>query len=203
MRATLDHERFRAAVRKRIAPTEEKLQRIADFAKGQIDERFRTAGASGGTPWAPTITPLGHKPPLAGLENSYTARVVNDEAQVVSYDFRTRQHHLGTVGKGGILPDIVPVKAKALYIPLTEVGKMAHEAMKSLSPVVRTVWAGVSSIDMPKADKARFVGIPHAVYGVDFLLLKRVAMPPRPQLPTSDQERADLKAFVMKTLENP
>ena len=198
MKATLDIAAFRAGIKSRLAPTQERMRQVAEFAQDQINQRFDTAGVSGGVLWPPSdFGTMGHAPPLAGLENSFVATAQEGEAKVASANFLTLVHHLGTEGKGGSLKTIVPVHAKALYIPLTTLGKESYEANKRAAPVITTVFSGAPQIRPASVRLAS-----EAVYGVDFIFLKKVDLPPRPQLPTSIQERADLGRFTIKTLKS-
>lgn len=202
MHAHLDVSALRRSLAIRLAPTTAKMQRIADKAQQQVNERFETGGVSGGVAWPPGKMPTGKSPPLSGLQSTFHTASSHGEALVASGYFVTLVHHLGTRGKGGILPDIVPVHAKALFIPLTQLGKESYEAMKGRSPKARTIYAGISHVEPASQDPtaAAGPGMGTAVYGKDFIFLSKVALPPRPQLPTSDHERAELATFTMQVL---
>lgn len=198
MQASVDWNSLAAALAARLAPTQSKMSLIADFEMGQVRARFQTAGASGGTHWPPTVTPAGKKPPLMGLEGTYRRAAGDGWATVGSGDFRAYVAHLGTKGKGGSLPDVVPTKAKVLFIPLTNVGLHYYWTMKSKHPVAPVLGGGHYFYERPTRI---FGGHPgEAIRDVDYIFRPSKADPPRPQLPTSDGELAALKDFVASTL---
>ena len=90
-------------------------------------------------------------------------------------------HELGTKGKGGVLPSIVPVNAGALTIPLLAkyVGKRARE------------FNDLSLIISKKNGKAY---LRNSSKQLAYLLLKRVDIPPRPYLEpaVNDIEKEDV-----------
>lgn len=204
MKVTLDVAAFKKSIKARLRADGSKMARIADKMKQQVDDRYATGGASGGQAWPATTTPLGHKPPLAGLENTWEASSTDGEAKVASNDIRTLWSHLGNIGKGGTRPDIVPVHAKALYIPLSELGRQSYEARKLVAPVVQRVFAGYATVESRGNGfkGAVLVGVREAVYGVDFIFAQKSSQPPRKQIPSAPVEQAALGPFVIQTLKS-
>jgi phage gpG-like protein len=185
----------------RLRANAEKMRKIGDAAREQIMQRFRSGGASGDKPWPQGKFPaLAKKPPLAGMEESFVTTAEEKVAKVESSGRFAAFHQQGCVTAGGVLPDIVPVRARALYVPISPAGVRAHEVFKARAPKITHVYAGSASIEKPKFDKSSYVGAPLAVYGVDFLLLQRVSIPPRPMLPTSTHELADLAKQAIEIL---
>jgi hypothetical protein len=201
--ATLNIAALRASLKTRLHASQSKMQRIGNAAHEQIQDRFRTSGASGGSTWPPTVTELGKVPPLGSIADSFVVEAQDGSASVGSEGHWAARMHLGTIGKGGILPDVVPVNAKALFIPLTLAGVLHYEAYKARGPVVTSIYGGINTIYVPKFQKHSFVGIPQAVYGTDYVFAQKSSLPPRPQLPVSDHERADLAAKATKILAAP
>ncbi len=188
-------------IRKKLSPTPEQMEAIAAFVLHQIHRRYETSGASGNEPWVKNVFDTGKKP-LEGLAKTWRSEVIENEAMAICESWIAKRMQEGTVGKGGSNPDIVPknIGVKALYIPITEVGRQAYIAFKAMSPVSRSIYRGYSSIEMPVADKARFIGMPIAKYGVDYIFAKSSKLAPRNQMPTSDIEKAELRAFIRQTL---
>lgn len=201
--ATLNTAAFKAGIKARLAPTAQKMQSIADAANGQIKMRFDTAGASGGVNWPQGIFPaLAKTPPLAGMEDSFVPDGSYGVATVTCEGRWAAIHQQGCIGKGGILPDIVPTKASALFVPMTSLARESYHAHQQKAPRVDRVYSGTASLSVQKFSNASSITGQPLVYGVDYLLLQRVSIPPRPMLPTSNQERADLAAKTMKILAN-
>lgn len=201
MTVTLPKEEYQKII-DLLSATSDRMRKIGEFANNQIRDRFNSGGASSGKAWpASSFGTMGHKPPLAGLENTFDVSAMFGEAKVASDSFIAMTHQLGTQSKGGTLPDIVPIHALSLYVPLTPLGVRSHEAHKSRAHVLQTVYAGASTLSKPKGT-ASIAGMPQAKYGVDFLLLSKVSLPPRPQLPVSDQEIGALARFTIATLKN-
>lgn len=203
MIATLSKDEIRRKIVARLRPNAEKMRAIGDAANAQIQERFRTGGSSGNSAWPQGKFPaLAKKPPLAGMEDSFVVTADNNSAAVTSSGRFAAVHQQGCVGAGGTLPDIVPVRAKSLYVPMTPLGQWAHEQFKNRAPKLQHVFAGQASIERPKFDRFSYIGMRPAIYGVDFLLLQKVSIPPRPMLPTSDHERAALAKQAMQILKD-
>ena len=156
--------------------TPPRLAAIGLFLEQQVKRRFATQGLSGGVSWPQKKIQDG-RAILTGrtgfLLNSFFViqqRGVNSpnrhRVQVGSVARYARVHQLGTRGKGGKLPTIVPKRAKALWIPLND--KAAR-----FGP-----------------------GGPGLKKGKDFIFLKKVDIPPRPMLPDSEQEIAGQHEFI-------
>jgi len=199
VKAALDISSFKKSIKAHTYPTADKMQKIADKAKRQVDDRFASGGSSGDATWPPGKMPMGKKPPLGGLQDTYKATAKESQAVVATPSWIALVHHLGTTGKGGILATIVPRYAKALYIPLTPLGITSYEARKMQAPVMKTVFAGLPYIEKPKWSHELFGG-GEAKQGIDFIFLKRVDLPPRRQLPTSSHEIAALSRLAVKIL---
>lgn len=197
MQAQADKSSLVAFLKRRLEPSAPKMAQIADFAQGQVRERFQTGGVSGGRAWPPGVMPTGKRPPLAGLETSYHRRAEYGVAVVASSDFRAYVNDVGTIGKGGLLPDLVPRKARAMYIPLTQVGLQAYWERNSAAPTIDT---GYGTYYIERPTRMFFEPVQEAEKGVDFIFLAKAAIPPRPQLPTSDREIEALGDFVHRTL---
>lgn len=97
------------------------------FLEQQVKDRFRTQGASSGTPWKKKRNDDG-RATLTGrtgnlLRSFHHKSGMQDGKMTVSVysdELYAFVHQNGTIGAGGTLPDIKPVKAKALFIPLTD-----------------------------------------------------------------------------------
>lgn len=204
MRAILNVAALRESLRRRFSADAAKMDRIGQRAIEQVRDRYTSGGQTGGVTWPQTTTPLGKRPPLDGLQNTWRVASTDKESTVASTDARTLWSHLGNVGKGGVNPDIVPVHAKALYIPLTELGRQQYEARRMVAPIIRTIHPGMSHVEMAsqRFDSSTLLGVNPAKYGVDFIFAKRVSQPPRPQTPTSDSERWVLGEFAIKVLKD-
>lgn len=173
-------------IRQQYAPTAEKMAVIADLLKDQVEQRFETQGASGGTPWpSPKWTekigrPDGRKL-LQGrtnhLRESYQTDHTENTAEVFSDDVAAYTNQQGTRSRGGSLPDITPKHAKMLFIPISE---KAHQT----NPV--TPWG--------KKNRHRGLVQGHIVNGklvppdADYILAHKSSIPPRPMLPDGKPE---------------
>lgn len=201
--AQLNLDAFKRAIKERLHGTSYKMLRIADEVNAQIHERFATAGASGGVNWPQGVFPaLAKTPPLAGMEKSFVPHGEDGVATVTCEGRWAAVHQQGCISKGGVLPDIVPVKAKVLYLPLTPLGVLAHENYRQQAPVIESIFAGVAMMSKPKFSGNTFSS-GEAKYGVDYIFASRVSIPARPMLPTSDHERAALAKQAMKILALP
>jgi phage gpG-like protein len=189
-------------IRQRFMPTRQKMEPIADLLKSQVDQRFETEGASGGIAWAHPkwIESIG-KPDgrkllhgrTGALRESWQSEASENSAAVFSNSIAAAVAQAGTRGKGGDLPDIVPKRAKKLFIPLTDraasatpvtaFGIKRREALDGQPLVKGTIKGG--RLDPPNAD---------------FLLLSKVSIPPRPQLPDGNAEREKQTDVVVESL---
>lgn len=156
---------------------------VGVFMEQQVKARFQTQGLSGGVRWARKRIDDGRAiltGRTAALLNSFfhvslfKPSTKTSEITVGSAVKYAKVHQLGTRGKGGILPTIVPKRAKALWIPLND----------------RAARLGSRS------------GNPSLVVGKDFIFAKKVDIAPRPMLPTSDDEKRDQAEFVQEIVQN-
>lgn len=177
MIARLDIAKFKEAISRRLKPSASKMGAIADVALAQIRKRFETGGQSGGASWPPTKTPLGHKPPLDGLAKTFHASGSEGHAEVSSAAPFIDVHQKGAT--------IQPKTAKRLFVPLSEKGKRAYEARNNATPIVQRIYAGSAWLETPELANDGLE------YGVDYVLVKQVAIPQREMLPDSDAERAE------------
>jgi hypothetical protein len=226
----------------RLQPTEEGMEGLAFFAHQQIKSRHETQGESGGKPWPPKkIKEWGYDDGRAILTGP-TGRMLNEwfsytqierskgEAIVANplpYSF---VQEVGTVGKGGELPTIVPKKAKALFIPITDRARSAQRLSGEAAVIISKEAYGGWRLRGPfyhPTRGPRQLGTGHYsplvkgrlkngklqkwddtageyVDGIpDFIFLSKVDIPPRKQLPTSDQEVEAQVAFVADSFLNP
>lgn len=196
MRAILTKKEVQAKIVSRLAPTPERMRRIADFALSQIGSRYETSGQSGGVPWEPTV--FGSRQPLKNLFQTWAARSSYGEAIAASSDWRTKWFHEGNVSKGGTNPDIVPVHARALFIPLSDAAVQAYAAYKQAAPIIRRIFAGQSTIE-PRERASFFHGLK---FGTDYVFSQKSAASPRPQIPNSRGEQDALARFTLATLKS-
>ena len=205
----------------RYAPTEEKTAALGMFAHQQVKDRFATAGASGGIAWPQKkMREWGYddgRAILTGrtgeLLESFQSYGEVDCAVVFSDKFYSRIQHLGTVGKGGVLPDIKPKKAKALFIPITDRAQASVSVTGVHAAALRQSYGMKPSPSPfrvathgPKITGGLFAPLRKGrlkdnhlevwdgekyVAGVpDFIFLQSVSLPSRPLLPTGEAERA-------------
>jgi hypothetical protein len=141
-------------------------------------------------------------------------------AVVANSLFYTFVNEVGTKGKGGELPTIRPVKAKALFIPITERAHREHKANEDAA--VQITSSGFKKAKAIPHYLSRILGFSPLIKGrllngklqkwdainekyvdgiPDFIFLQKVDIPPRPQLPTSDNElEAQVDKWVDLTL---
>lgn len=123
----LDQEQMEKTVGA-FPPSEEDKRAFGFFLVQQIDDRFESAGSSGGDAWPPkAIWSWGVNDgralltgPSARLRESFSSRVDANEIIVWSDDPKSAVHQLGTTKYGGPIPTIKPKRAKALFIPLND-----------------------------------------------------------------------------------
>lgn len=175
----------------------------------QVKERFATQGESGGERW-PRRNPLfsmgNDRAVLTGLTGelleSFRYEIDGNRIMVYSDSPYAHVHQLGTTGKGGVLEPIKPVKAKALWIPLTEKARKASLAMRIKrdgSSMAETpfnlkrgrIYKGMIQVLDKRYKPPRWkAGLP------DFIFLSKVDVPPRRMLPTSDREQEAQMALI-------
>ena len=215
------------AVQRSLRPTPNKLAPIGRLMVQQVRDRFASQGASGGVKWPNKRFDDG-RAVLTGrmstLLKSFTYAIEQTETRAVIRLFSTEWygivHQLGTVGKGGKLKTIVPKRAKALFIPLTDRAKTStryggKEAVEyrqktrmdatggavRAATTGRVLRSGVRSALKP----GKFVDGKLCVQNrdgewepghPDFIFARKVDIPPRPMLPTSKGEQASQRALV-------
>jgi hypothetical protein len=113
----------------RCRPTEPVMEATAFYMVQLTHDRFLTQGQSGGVPWiGKRVKSWGHDDgrailtgPSGELLGSFQG-YGTDAGRAVCFSDAPHSHvqQVGTVGKGGALPTIVPKRAKALFIPITD-----------------------------------------------------------------------------------
>ena len=176
-----------------VPVTDELVAGMGTLLVQQVKERFKTQGKSANIGWPSKRISDGRSiltGRSAGLLNSFTW--IQEGAKRVSvlstapYAF---VHQLGTIGKGGTLPTVRPVRAKALFIPLND--RAASSTLVRTAVVIDNQARGFRKLRV-----ATRGGPAPLKYGRDFVLAKKVDIPPRPMLPDSDHERRDQMAFL-------
>lgn len=126
------------------------------------------------------------------LHTSITSGVDGDAAWVGSTMRGAKALQMGTIGKRapgvgrGLLPTIVPRNAKALFIPLTA---RAQNSVRVPGP---------RRMGLPgKSRSKKKLPLIDLQAGVDFILVSKVDLPPRPFLRLSKADKEDL-AGVLK-----
>ena len=152
---------------------------------GMIRRRFEMSGQPGAT-WLPPRGRPGGKPLL---ETNRLMRSVNhlvrrgpsgtSEISVGTSDVRAAIHHFG----GEIRPKI----AKALFLPLTEKARRIGPRKAGERVIKKVTKDGAETYDALK-------------YGVDFILVGKVTIPARPFLFLAQEQKQELKAFVVHEL---
>lgn len=223
----------RAKLAGMFKPTMKKAKAIGFFLVQQVRERFRTHGQSGGVVWPEKrrkawgaddgraiMTGTG-----THLQDSFhqTAEVQPGKMEItVQTDVPwAKMHEYGTIGASppGTLPTIKPVKAKALFIPISNRAMVTerHEGAKAAH--IRNVY-GKAKLEGPmrvatrgkKLEGGEFAELKAGklengrlmkrgrkskkfpkgewVPGTpDFIFLTKSDIPPRPMLPKSPREQ--------------
>ncbi len=173
-----------AKVRKQWAALLEK--RVLDRIESGGDEEIRFAPLSFGRIDKSRDRPLYHTG--SHLHTSITSGVSGNAAWVGSTMRGARALKHGTRGKTaegvgrGTLPTIVPKNAKALFIPLTA---RAAASTRVQGPKVKRVFI--------KKGRGKKPSTPIDLQkGVDFILVQKVDLPPRPFLRLSKADRLAL-----------
>ena len=204
------------AVLQHYMPTVQKMELVGGFMHNQVKDRFKSQGASGGQPWpspkwresigAPDGRAL-LTGPSTNLQEKWFSYGEEDSAVVFSSTKYSYVHEEGTLGKGGKLPDIKAKPGKALFIPLTEAAESSEKQggirvptrgrkLRNMPGVFAPLVKGrLKDGRLQKWEDGEWVdGRP------DFLLLKKVSIPPRPMLPTSPQEVQESVDFAREVL---
>jgi phage gpG-like protein len=136
-------------------PSDEDMRAFGFFMVQQIDDRFESAGASGGESWPPKKSwSWGVNDgrailtgPSARLRESFDSRVEGGTVIVWSDDPKSAVHQQGTEKYGGPIPTIRPKKAKALFIPLND---HAARSIRMTGPPAALIRAGGKMEAMPE-----------------------------------------------------
>lgn len=151
---TLDRDQIDKVVGA-FPPSDEDMRAFGFFLVQQIDDRFESAGGSGGVQWKPkAINSWGVNDgrailtgPSARLRESFQSRVDNGKVIVWSDDPKSAIHQQGTQKYGGPIPTIRPKKAKALFIPLND---HAARSIRMTGPKAAIIKAGGKMGAMPE-----------------------------------------------------
>lgn len=180
---------------------------LGTYMLGQVSDRFRSQGAPGQA-WRQKSFSDGRAiltGPTGDLKRSFRQVVeqTNDVTKVtVQSDMPyAAVNQVGTRGKGGKLPDIVPVKAKALFIPLTPAARNSQRVGEKRLAVIRggklkamhgqaveTAPARFKPLKQGKFKDGKIVRADGKAGKPDFIFLRKVSIPARPMLPDSQQE---------------
>lgn len=178
----------------RFVPSASKMARVSALLHAQVGERFTTQGASGGVAWPPRW--LG-RPASNHLLGTFEATATDDAAQVASGAPGARVQQLGTVGKGGVLPDIRPVRAKALFVPISD--RARQQGPTPMIPSARSMRLKQQSAGLVRG---KIVDGKVQPPNADYVFLSRVKIPPRPMLPDSQREREVQTRTVAEALKS-
>jgi hypothetical protein len=194
---------------KRYTPTSASAAALGIFCISQIRRRHATRGASGGKSWLPKWNKDG-RALLTGRTGllldswfSYVVQQPNGQRVIIANPMPyCHVMELGTRKYGGPIPTIVPKKAKALFIPISD-----RAARSTLGTAGRRLSTSSPTHELKRgrfhngqlevwseALKRWRVGKP------DFIFLMKVDIPPRPQLPTGERERTDQLEFLTQSL---
>lgn len=122
-------------ITQQFEPTRDEMDNLAFFLRQQVDDRFRTAGASGDRAW-PVRSPITLAAGGKRGRSMMTGRTARLRESWVQFAIDTGEgkwvvgvqsdvpyahvHQLGTEKYGGPIPTIRPKTAKALFIPITD-----------------------------------------------------------------------------------
>jgi phage gpG-like protein len=189
-------------IRASLMPNRQKMLPVSKLLREQVDQRFETEGSSGGKPWKKPkwIEAIG-KPDnrrllqgrTGGLRQSYDTTTTDDSAAVHSDSMIGAVHQQGTRKYDGRLPDIKPVRAGALFIPLTERAFLSR-------PVTAMGITRRQAEDGGDLIRGRLVRGVLTPPDADFILLRVVGIPPREQLPASIRESNKQTDLLVRTL---
>jgi phage gpG-like protein len=199
----------------KLSPQEAKAMGV--YLVKQVRERFANGGAMG-VRWpqkrfddSRAVLTGASAGKTGGLLGSFREGVLSDgSGAFVGSDLPyARVHQLGAgPKKGGKLPAIVPRKAKALFIPLTDRARSSAPGAGAGGVRIRVPTTGPSKTKVVAGEKVRVKnplvkgrfknGVLEAYNEKtgtwapgkpDFIFLKKVEIPPRPMLPDSPDER--------------
>jgi len=127
-----------------VEPSDTDLNNLGMFLRQQVDDRFRTKGASGGVNWPEKLisdnraTLTGVRSELRESFKHYIARDGSTMKVVVYSSVKySHVHQLGTEKYGGPIPTIRPKSAKALFIPLTDRAKTSDRHSGPSAAILR------------------------------------------------------------------
>lgn len=173
--------------------TRERKERMAEVLLKQIKTRIMEGGDEDGK-FAPLDFPRpngSQDNPLWStgrhLLNSLTKGVTATGFWVGTNFIGARIHQLGTVGKGGLLPSIKPINAKALFIPTSGAG--AKSILRGGKRVAIVKRKGKEVIKDLKQGSGKLTK--------DFLFVQKVDINPRPYLRLTEGNKRELaEAFA-------
>ena len=221
-------------------PTMKTVKRMGLFLVQQVRERFQTAGKSGGVIWPEKVRKAWGADDGRAILTGQSAGLLGSfqwQGQVNSDGFEVsvftpvpyaKVHQEGTQGKGGALPTIKPVKAKALFIPISERAMVTSRHEGGEAAYIRSGY-GMAPTTSPirmatrgkKIEKGEGAGLFKPLkagkledgrlwkrdrYGdwvvgtPDFIFLSKVDIPPRPMLPNGRQEKSDQADMILESL---
>lgn len=208
-----------AKLQEQWKPVSLRNELLGQFLLSQIERRFQTQGASGGTPWARKKFDDGRSI-LAGrtaaLRRGFAA-VATAKGVSITND----QPYFDAQNYGAT---IVPRKAKALFIPLSDRAASSQRLSGPPAGAARSAY-GMRMSQAPFRTATRGPKLKaNALFykpliqsriknGVmekltdkgwlpgrgDYMFLMKAVIPKREMLPTSPQEQADAKAFIEET----
>lgn len=201
---------------KKLLPNIKKLEAITSFAYTQVHDRFKSLGQSGGIKWDENW--LGNNNNYQKLWEFFDYYAKNNTTGIVyCWHPHADVQEYGTKGKGGLFQTIRPKKAKALFIPISDLAKKyafaaAHRSARMQRNLAGS-WVMVKRlIKMTDLKKGRFgenglevwnetteeyePGIP------DFIFLAKSDIKARPMLPTSLNEKEALGYKVLEICKN-
>jgi hypothetical protein len=197
---------------KKLLPNYKKMEEITSFAYEQVHERFKTMGLSGGKQWDKNW--LGNDANYQKLWEFFDYYAKNNTTGIVyCWHRHVDVQEYGTKKYGGPFPEITPTRAKALFIPITDLAKRYAFAAKKRSARMQRNSAGTwvmvkRLINMTDLRKGRFgvnglevwdEALGEYVEGIpDFIFLSKVNIPPRPMLPTSLNEKQALGDKILE-----
>ena len=187
------------------------LDAVGRLLVQQVRSRFATSGRSGGVTWPVTfLSQMGvsRKPRLGGpdstLARSFDCETSAKSVRVASHDRNAIRHQLGTLSKGGKLNDVKPVRAKALFIPITEAARQSSRFYAGDAVIFRAFSRPGRMPQLLKKGRLTRDGL--EVYneqedeyepGIpDFIFLKKASYAPTPMLPDSRQEQREQKNLI-------
>lgn len=211
-----------------IAGIAKSMSTVGVMLVEQVKQRFATAGRSGNRRWRPKVF-NDDRAILTGrtgrLLNSFAHMEDRLSATVFSDAKYAHVHQSGTRKYGGIVPTIRPVRARMLFIPLTDraaashriTGIVAAQRRKKLklprsygSLRVANRGRKLKSGVFSALKRGAFINGQLMVWDPqkhkyvqgkpDFILLHKVDIPPRPMLPDSRIEQNKQASFVSEAM---